>query len=91
MIEIPTLKDVREAWNEFNNLPVPSAGIACAPGVPGFAGSPEHEYAARDAAWLTYTKVRDHYLYSIKRISLTELNSKWYRRESGYRLGTNLQ
>ncbi len=78
MIDIPSLKDVREAWEAYARLPVPYINRD------NVTGSPKHVYEAREAAWKEYTKVRDHYLYSVKAISLKELNQKWYPRESGY-------
>ncbi len=78
MIEEVTLKEVRDAWNEFNDLPKPWCGRD------GIGGAPLYFYNARNAAWANYTKIRDHYMYHKKAITLTELNMKWYPRINGY-------
>jgi hypothetical protein len=90
LIEIPSLEDVRIAWNKFNNLPTPTNGEPSGGHLVSAVSLPE-EYVMREDAWKKYCKVRDHYLYSLKVVGLTELNSKWYPRELGYKTSKRVQ
>lgn len=84
MIEVPTVKDVRLAWKAFNDLP-----MYLKKDMYRESASAVSTFKNREMAWLNYSKVRDHYLYSVGAISLTELNRKWYPRAAGYNQSSN--
>lgn len=69
---VPSLKEVKVAWNVFNGLTAPVAPEA------GSHGSPLSHYKARNEAWKNYTKLRDYYLHSVGMITLNQLNAAWY-------------
>ena len=60
--------EVAAAWNTYNNLKTPEAGDR------GYV------FKDRETAWKRYTFVRDHRLYELGLITLTDLNMKWYPR-----------
>lgn len=64
--DIVTLKDVRLAWDAFNDLPKPQHGMAL------------HFFTAREAAWLSYTKLRDQLLYQLGTLRLPVAESVWH-------------
>lgn len=66
MKDIVSVKDVRIAWREFNDLPKPQIG------------SPARYYEARETAWLAYTKIRDRYLYQIGTLRLPQTDVVWH-------------
>lgn len=68
-----SLKDVRECWMTFSDLPLPWCGEG------GRGGAPARFYKQREDAWIEYTRARDHYLYSIGKLTLNELNMVWYK------------